>query len=195
MAAPLWTAVYGIVLGTGKELAVLGSLGALESTHHCLSHQRSEIWVFAVSLLSASPTRIAEYVHVGSPHRKAVESRCGDTILILFVPLGSCLVGSHGEYTLHQWHVERSRHTNRFGEHSDIALVGKSMQSLTPPTEWLDAESGDGWRFVAHQVGLLFEGKARRKVNCSFVSRKVGVLIQPLLSRNTAAGHHRHGEK
>src|SRR5574344_506637 len=51
VAAPLRSTVDGIVLGTGKEFAMLGSLGTLETTHHSLSHQRSEIRVFAVCLL------------------------------------------------------------------------------------------------------------------------------------------------
>ena len=169
---------------------MLGCLGALQSTHHSLSHLRSEIGVFAVCLLSATPTRVAEYVDIRSPHRKAVESCSRDTVLILFVPLSSCLVGSHGKYALHKRHVERCRHADWLGEHSDIALVGKSVQSLTPPTERFDAQSWDGRRFVTHQVCLLLESKARREVKGSFMSRQVSVLVRPLLCRDTAANHH-----
>ena len=92
-----------------------------KATHHSLSHHRSQIRVLAVCLLSTSPARVAEYVYIGSPHRKAVESCSGNAVLILLVPLGAGLVTRHREHLLNKRHIKRCRHADWFGEDCDIA--------------------------------------------------------------------------
>ena len=66
-------AMHGKVLCAGPELAILGILWALQATHHLGAHDARQVGVFTVGLLSTPPTWVAEDVHVGRPHREAVE--------------------------------------------------------------------------------------------------------------------------
>ena len=67
------TAVDGIVLSAGPQLAVLGALGALQAAHDLFAHDGGQVGVLAIGLLTTSPARVAEDVHVGGPHAEAVE--------------------------------------------------------------------------------------------------------------------------
>ena len=73
MAVPLWAAMHGEVLGTGQELLIffpqnLSVIGiALQTSDDGESHLRSEVGVFAVGLLTASPAGVTEDVDVGRP--------------------------------------------------------------------------------------------------------------------------------
>ena len=68
VAGVLRTAVYGIVLGTGPEFAVLRILRPLQAAYHLDPHDTRQIGVFAVGFLSTPPTGITEDVHVRRPY-------------------------------------------------------------------------------------------------------------------------------
>ena len=71
MAGVFRTTMYGIVLGTGPEFAILGILRPLQSTYHLGAHYTCQVGIFTVSLLSTSPTRVTEDVDIRSPYRQA----------------------------------------------------------------------------------------------------------------------------
>src|SRR4051812_13686571 len=70
MAREFGSAMYGIMLGRGDRLEVLGVV-ALKSGHEGKAETRGEIRIFAVSFLAASPARIAEDIDVGRPDGKS----------------------------------------------------------------------------------------------------------------------------
>ena len=100
------SAVHGKVLGTGVELHVFMPRRTLQAFHHCLAQARVHVGVFAVSLLSASPARVAEDVDVGRPERKTLvfAHRAG---LALRRVLGSRLVAYRRIDALEQHIIER----------------------------------------------------------------------------------------
>ena len=63
----LRTAMYGIVLGTRPEFTIFRILWSLKTTNDGIAHNRCQIGVLAISLLSSTPSRIAEDVHIRSP--------------------------------------------------------------------------------------------------------------------------------
>ena len=71
MTRVLRTAVNGIVLGTGPELAILGILGTLQSAYHLSTHDACQIGVFTIGLLAASPSGVAEDVDIWRPNAEA----------------------------------------------------------------------------------------------------------------------------
>ena len=143
MTHTLGTAVHGKMLGTGHSLQVMRVV-ALQTVHHGHAHLACQVGVLTVGLLSASPPWVAEDIYVGSPHRETMESCGGHTAALLLVPFGTCLIAGSCEHPLHQRYVEGGSHAYRLWKNSDVALVGQSMKSLTPPTELSDAESGYG---------------------------------------------------
>ena len=71
MAGVLRAAVYGIVLGTGPELAVFGILRSLQALDHLNAHDTCQVGILAVGLLTASPTGVTEDVDIRCPDREA----------------------------------------------------------------------------------------------------------------------------
>ena len=79
MTVPFRAAVHGKVFGAGQQLAIGAYTQVfavvahtLQSAHHCQSHFSSEVGVFTIGLLSASPTWVAEDVDVWCPERQTL---------------------------------------------------------------------------------------------------------------------------
>ena len=98
VAQRLWSAVHGIVLGTGMRLDVLVVV-SLHTQYGLHAQYGIHVGIFTTGLLSASPTGVTEDVHVGTP-----ESQFGITrivglahahmlhAVVRAVPVGACLV-------------------------------------------------------------------------------------------------------
>ena len=159
MAAPLGSAVHGIMFRAGPEFAVAGVFWSLQATHHGRSHHRGKIRVFAVGLLSASPPWVTEDVHIGCPHREAVKLLILTAVEHAVVVLCAELCAGHVEHLVEQGVVERRGHTHGFGKHRHIAHVGGTVERFAPPEEFLDSHAGDSRTLVEHQQGFLLEGE------------------------------------
>ena len=79
LTLPAVAAVYGKVLGTGKQFTILAHAQiltviahALQPAHHSQAHLGSEVGILAVGLLSASPTGVTEDVDVRCPERQTL---------------------------------------------------------------------------------------------------------------------------
>ena len=150
VAVPLRTAMYGKVFGTGQQLFVtiakpLSVVGhALQSAHDGQSHPCCQVGVFAVGLLSASPSRVAEDVDVGRPERQALVAL---DVARAFGLLGfyTGFVADGGEHAMQQCIVPRGCHRHRDGEHGGKAVAPYTVQRLVPPLELGDAQPTDGW--------------------------------------------------
>ena len=101
VAQRLGTAVYGIVLGTGMglEITAIVALHAEDGLHtqYCI-----HIGILATGLLTATPTGIAEDVHIGTPEGEfgvagVVDDTLGyvEDVVVGTVPVGTGLV-AHG---------------------------------------------------------------------------------------------------
>ena len=66
----LWTAMYGIVLGTSPEFTILCIFRTLQALHNLDSHHACKIRILTISLLTTSPTGITEDVYVRGPYRQ-----------------------------------------------------------------------------------------------------------------------------
>ena len=193
MAGVLRSAVHGIVLGTGPQLAVAGRLGALQSAHHLGAHDAGQVGVLAVGLLPTSPARVAEDVHVRRPHAQAVELLVLAAALHAVVILGTLLGAGDVEHLVEEVGIERRSHSHRFREDGHVVLVGGPVQGLAPPEELLDAQSRNGGRLVQHQLGLLLQRQSLTQVSSTLARREVGILVRQLLCRCTDAHHQCQG--
>ena len=177
MATPLRSAVYGIVLGTGPCLAVLGILRPLKTAHHSAAHLGSEIGILSIGLLSASPTWVTEDVDIGSPVGQGMEARDILAAAQEFIPLGPSLGADGIEDTLDQRGIERGGHAYGFREIGDIAHVGHTVQGFAPPLETLDAQPGNGRGIIEHEGGLLLQRQTAAEIDGTLMGREVGILI------------------
>ena len=144
-------AMHGEMFRTGMELVVFRVFRALQSFYHGHAHARSQIGVFAPCFLSASPTRVAEDVHVWGP-------KCQAFISPPVMSLPSCLVEfcpgfvAHGAVNmLHRFGVERGSHPHRDGINRGKPVAGHSVQGFVPPTVGLDVQPFHGRRRIFHQ--------------------------------------------
>src|SRR6185369_11969421 len=64
-------AMHRIVFRGGDNLKV-ARIVTLQALHELNPKTPGEIWIFAVSLLSASPARVAKDIDVGTPERQAL---------------------------------------------------------------------------------------------------------------------------
>ena len=154
--------MYGIVLGTGPQFAVLVLTGCscqritLKSTHHGITHDTGQIGVLTVGLLSPAPSWVTEDIDIRCPYRQRTHlhilaTKVIDTMVILRTELRR----GHIKALIQQGGVKRRCHRHRFWEIGDITHIGSTMQGFAPPKELLDAQAGNSWTLVKHQHGLF----------------------------------------
>ena len=177
VAGLLRTAVHGEVLGTGQQLVVFLTR-PLQSAHHGTAHATIHVGVFAIRLLSPTPSRVAEDVDGGRPERQALILANGLTLTAQLCVLGAGLV-AHGIINhLQQGVIEGTGHANARGEHGAQPVTTHAVERLAPPVELRQPEPLDGWRAVHHQLGLLLQRQAGEKVFYTLLNRQVRVLIR-----------------
>ena len=180
--------MHGVVLGTGVgfEIVVVVALHAENGLH---AQNSVQIGVFTAGLLSASPTRVAEDVDVGTPEGElGVTGIVGHThgnveqlgiAVVGAVPVGTGLVGHGGEHVVDQLVAERCGHTD--GLRIDgVASLTNSVTGLAPPVVGGDVQAVDGDRLVHHQTDLLLGGEQREEVLNTLGVRECGVQIRIL---------------
>ena len=194
VARLLRPAMHGKVLGAGQQLHVFAVRRALQSAHYGQSHACVHVRVFAVSLLSASPARVAEDIDVGRPERQSLVC-CYAPRAPLRRVLGARLVAHGGVDALQQGVVKRCRHAYARGEHRAHAVAAYAVQGFAPPCELRYAEPWNGFRLVHHHYCLLFQRHARAQVNGALVRRQCRVAVwRRLCARADGAGQGHHGQ-
>ena len=115
----------------------------MEAADHGKAHLGSEVGVFAIGFLAASPTGITEDVDVGRPE--------GETLVALDVARAFRLLGFHaglvadgGEHLMEQGVVPRGGHTHGDGEDGGKTVAPYTVEGFVPPLELGDAQTGDG---------------------------------------------------
>ena len=177
VAIPLRTAMHGKMLGTSQCLDILGSLRlirsqntrsrqrlaverlSLQAIHHSKSHTCGEIRIFAISLLSASPSRITEDIDIRSPEAQTLISLY-ITRLLRHLRLGSRLIAYGSKHLIEQGIIPGRSHVHGDRENRGISVACHAMQRLVPPLKLRDTQSGDGRRSIHHQLRLFLQGQA-----------------------------------
>ncbi len=142
VAVPLGPAVHCKVLGSGQSLHILASARALQPVDHGHTHARSQIRVLAISLLAASPARVAEDVDIGGPERQALIT-IDMAALSEAVEFRAGLVADYIECLADGRVVKRRSHADGLREHSRKPRSGNTVQSLAPPVELRDTQPRD----------------------------------------------------
>ena len=143
----LGSAVGGKVLCTGcREKSFAVALNALDILHAKLG---GEVWVFAVSLLSASPARVTKDIYVGRPYCNALELVC---VARFFVPFVLCasLCARYLSRAAQKRPVPRCRKTDCLREKRGDARTGKPVQTLVPPVV-------RGYAEALYRLAVVFE--------------------------------------
>ena len=131
------TAVYRIMLCTSVCLEVFVVV-ALHSEYVLYSEDCIEIWIFTVGLLSTSPSRVTEDVHVRTPEGKFGVTRVVDHThryiehSFRTVPVCTCFVGYCGEDVINHLRIESGCHSDRLRIHG-ISVLTDSVACFAPP--------------------------------------------------------------
>ena len=189
MALVFRTTMHSIMLEAGMQFVVGAPFAwssllinlrlgiALQAENDGATHLSSQEWIFTISLLSTSPTRVAEDVDIGSPDRQATVSLYQTFATCLDI-LDTLLGAGDVHHLLQQFGVKRGCHADGLRKDSCHTTACSAMQSFAPPIVFLDTEFGDGATVVHHQGDLLLKGKSTKQVLCSNFSREFGVLIR-----------------
>ena len=173
----LRAAMHGIMLGTGVELVVLRVPRPLEAFHHGHPHTGGQPRVFPPGLLSPSPARVAEDVHVGRPERQPLVHLPEPPVPVRLVVFGAGLVAHRGIHLLHRLLIERGSHPHRDGIDRGQPAARHAMQGLAPPVVRLDAQVLHSRRGIDHQRHLLLQGQPPQQVVRPFGGRKRGIPV------------------
>ena len=119
--------------------------------------------VFAVSLLPATPTRIANDVDVWRPESEAVVNRM---VFVSYrtVVFGSRFGGDRIPNTSNKRCIPGSCEADRLREDSGISRTCDTVESLVPPVILRDVKTRNRGRLVLHLRYLFREGHAANEV-------------------------------
>ncbi len=101
--------MHGIVLGAGMKLVILVAFAALKSLDHSLAHQAVHIWILAISLLTSSPTRVAEDIDIRRPEGEALVLSYS-AVFAGYGVFSTRFVAHRSEHLFDQSVVKRARH-------------------------------------------------------------------------------------
>ena len=124
------TAVYCEVLACGHGAQVV-QIAALHAGNKCHTHLAGKKRVFAVCLLAAAPTGIAEDVYVGRPERQSKE----DTVVafsLRLIVFGAAFGGDDLAHVVNDGRVPRGGHADGLGKDGGITRASHAVQGLIP---------------------------------------------------------------
>ena len=155
MSQRFGTAVHGKVFAGCDCLRMFG-VGALHSGDESRPELACEKRVFAVGLLAASPSWIAEDVDIRRPVGDPVENAT-----IAFTPclieLRASLIGDHVAHLAQDFRIPRRSNTDRLRKYGRSAGARNAVQCLVPRLVFGDAEPRDSRCPVFELRRLLFE--------------------------------------
>ena len=175
MAVAFGAAVHGVVFGARHGFQI-ERVGTLETAHHGRTHFGREIGVFAVSFLSASPARVAEYVDVGCPVGESAVLRDAFSGGKSLVEQRAAFGGGYVAHALQPLRIECRRHGNRLRENGDfLGRARHAVERLIPPVVSRNAEMGNRRRVMLHKIDLFFKREPGKQVGYTLLNRKVGI--------------------
>ena len=164
---------------------------SLQTVHNGQAHALSQVRVFAVGLLTASPTGVAEDVDVRRPERQTLVALHVTRLLCLLV-FGAGFVADGREHLVKQFVVPRCCHLRGDGEHCHEAVAPDTVQCLVPPLEGRNAQPWDSGRHVHHQLGFLLNGQSAQQVFSALLSGELRVLVGQHLCRQSRCAQYQY---
>ena len=133
--------------------------------------------VFAVGLLAASPTRIAEDIDVGRPDGET-EVDGVNVVAVGLVVLGAGLDGDDFPDFSNQRPVEGCCIANGLGEERGEAGAGDAVEAFVPPVVRRNTEAGNSRSGVDELSGFFVEGQAGDEIVDALLNRERGVEVR-----------------
>src|SRR5215211_2002977 len=130
----------------------------LHTFHEGNTEARCEKRIFTVSLLTASPPRVAKDVDVGRPKSQTIKT----LTLIVFnsvVILSAGFIGNSSRDCPDQFLIPRSTEPNRLRENCSCSCIRDSMEGFIPPVVSRNSKPVDCCRLIHHLRDLLFDRK------------------------------------
>src|SRR5229473_1737060 len=118
----------GVMFGGRDDFEVI-RVRALHAANECDGEPSGEVRVFAVSLLTAAPARVAEDVDVGRPEREALIAAVfvvADGLVVLGARFGRDDVGD----AVHEVRIPRGREPDGLRKDRGLPRAGNSMESF-----------------------------------------------------------------
>ena len=174
--------MHRIMLCTGMKLVIFAGSVTLQTLHNTQSHASVHIWVLAIGLLAASPSRVAEHIDVWSPEWQSFIL----TVLPLATRKGilcTSLITHSREHLFDKIIVKRSSHSYTRREYRGKTVSANPMKSLTPPVKRRDAKTFDSRRTIHHQQWFLLKSKPFAQILRPLLSGQFMILIRKKLRR------------
>ena len=127
MALRFGTAMYGIMFGARMRLVIFGICRSLHTFYYSYSHAGSQIRVFTESLLSPSPTRITEDIHIRIPEGKSFVSISISVVPMCLMKFGTGLITYGCIYPLDGFIIESRRHPHCDRKYRCQSVAGNTM--------------------------------------------------------------------
>lgn len=130
MPIRLRTGMYCKMFAAGCSLQIFAaSLQAFDKTY---SEPGSQVRIFSIGFMSASPARITENIDIRRPDRKTFVD-IAVAVLCKFVMLCALLGRNNLRRTLYRILIEHGRKRNCLREHGRHAGACRTVQTLVPP--------------------------------------------------------------
>ena len=170
-----------------RNRAQMIQIVALHAADKRYSHAPGQERVLAVSLLTASPPRVAKDIDVGRPERQAIKDA-----VIRFRAAPGCTWRAprrnHVAHAVHNRRIPRCRHADRLRKHRRLSRARHAMQRLIPCLVIGYAQPRNR-RSLVFELVCLFIKVMRPTRSWARSWRKLGVkisrfLCEPERSRN-----------
>ena len=173
VALPLGSAVHGVVLGAGRSLKV-APMVALQPPHHRHAELARQVRVLAKRLLSAAPSRVAEYVDIGRPEGEALVLSApprGDRRVVL----GPRLVGNHARDAPHEGAIPCGAQPDHLREDGGPPVAADTVAGFVPPVVGGHAQAADRVVLMQHLVDLFLQGEPSHEIPDALIQGQVGI--------------------
>src|SRR5437667_307983 len=165
----------GKMLGGGNRFQILGIV-ALQPGDESYANATGEKRIFSVSLLSASPARIAKDVDVRRPEGQA-EIAAGISVLESVVVLGASFGRNDIGDAMNKVGVPGGSEADGLRENRSVSRARDTVQAFVPPVISRNSEARDGAGNVLHLRSFFVERHAGNQVVDALVDGKTGVQI------------------
>ena len=159
MAFGFRTAMHGIVFGTGMKFVIFGIGRPLQPINDCNSHTAGQVRIFPIGLLSASPTRVTEDIHVRCPKSQSLTTYPSAAFPMCIMIFGTGLITDNRKHIFYQLIIKSGSHSHCNGKYRSYSGTGYSVQRLVPPVVMGNTQPLHRERFVLHQPYFFFQSQ------------------------------------
>ena len=161
VAGRLGAAVYGVVLGSRNDTIVFWIV-ALHAGNKRHAHARRQKWIFAISFLTASPSRIAKDVDVRRPEVQTFED-VAMPIAHASNVTGAPFSADHDRHAVDRIGIKCRGQADRLGKLGG-SVPGHAMQGFAPPVVVRHIQTRHRTRLVHQLCDFFFDRHAVNQV-------------------------------